>query len=249
MNDFSKIYSLDELKRNKIVTLLSLPLEESIMVPVSQAIHLMKHGENVVYFSLNHDSIKINEFFKAELKNELHPETITGNLAVIDSSQIPSGMDWASFIENQISIIKNDCPLNVVLFDVFTPGSDENQIAFKMQAIAFSKNITALMIKTIKLPIFTANQNSNKNLEMIDLMMNKTFQDMMSESMKIVQASDLVIGIKRQKESFWKKIVNFLLFWRKKNNFALKVLKNRTGKDGSFYKMNIDFESSKIEIL
>jgi hypothetical protein len=76
----------------------------------------------------------------------------------------------------------------------------------------------------------------------------REFSKAIKESSKIIEGSDIVLGIKREKNNFWTKLINFLLFWRKRNNFTLKVLKNRDG-DGKSYRMNIDLDEFKTEIL
>jgi len=73
---------------------------------------------------------------------------------------------------------------------------------------------------------------------------------MLKESNKLVEASDFVFGIQREKKSFWKKVLKVLLFWRKSNNFTFKVLKNKNGKRKSYrMNLNLDMETSETEIL
>jgi len=255
MSNFKKIYTAETLKKNKIVTVVCLPMEESIMFPVSQAIDLMKQGENVLYFSFTHDSIKINEFMKSTLKNEENPEKITGNFAVIDFHQIPKGMDWIKFLEDTIEQVKNECVLNYVFFDIIEfvknnqerPGGDELVVS-TATLIAFAKKITPIIIKQVEAPAM-AIQSSQDAREQLDNFMSKDLMDSLVNSKTLVEQSDYIIGIQREKENFWKKLINFLLFWRKRSNFVLKVLKNRSGSDGQRYRMNIDMEKFKTEVL
>lgn len=252
MNDYGKIYTSKTLKNNAIVTMLALPMEESIMVPVSQAIDLMKQGENILFFTFNHDSIKVNDFMQKFLKNEPEPENIKGNIGIIDAHQIPEGEDWIGFVENTIDDIKKQMDLNYVFFDILPfvknhsvrPADDELVIS-TLTLLAFTKKVTPILMKTTKGPIITAVQNKDQAKEFIE--QEITLQSI-SDSISIVQQSDLVLGIQREKERWWKKLLNFLLFWRKRNNFTLKVLKNRNGRRNS-YRMNLDMDNFKSEIL
>lgn len=256
MSNFKKLYTAETLKNNKIVTVVCLPMEESIMFPVSQAIDLMKQGENVLYFSFTHDSIKINEFMQSALKSEKNPEKITGNFAVIDTHQIPDGVDWLKFLEDTIKKVKGECVLNYVFLDIIEfvknnkvrPGSEELLVS-AVTLLSFTQKVTPIIIKQIELPIITAIQNSEDSRKQLDDFMSKGLFDSLIKSNELVEQSDYIIGISREKESFWKKLINFLLFWRKKNNFTVKILKNRIGSDGQEYRMNLDMDTFKTEIL
>lgn len=255
MSNFKKLYTAETLKKNKIVTVVSLPMEESIMFPVSQAIDLMKQGENVLYFSFTHDSIKINEFMKSALKNETSPEKITGNFAVIDSHQIPEGMDWIKFVEDTIEQVKNECELNYVFFDIVEfvknnqerPGGDELVVS-TATLLSFTKKITSIIIRQIETPVM-AIQSSQDAKKQLDDFVSKDLMNSLVNSKTLVEQSDYIIGIQREKENFWKKLINFLLFWRKRSNFVLKVLKNRNNSSVQKYRMNINLEEFKTEIL
>ena len=96
------------------------------------------------------------------------------------------------------------------------------------------------------MPEFTAMQDKEAIAEFMDVDMFKT---MIKESQTLMAQSDLILGVKREKKSFWKKVIDFLLFWRKKNNFTLQVMKNKRGSDGISYRMNIDLEEFKTEVL
>jgi hypothetical protein len=251
MNNFGKIYTAEELKKNGTVTLVSLPMEESIMVPVAQAVDLMKQGQNILYFTFDHDSIKINKFFKMALSNysEEEAKEITGNLAIVDSSQIPEGMSWEKFLEETIKEVKNECELNFVFFDVMDfIKSEQDSLVPTLDKISFMNRFTKIIINTSGAPVWTAHQDPKKAQEEAEILANTTVEEMILESKKLVESSDLVFGIQREKKSFWKKVLNFLLFWRKSNNFTFKVLKNRNGKTKS-YRMNLDMETSETKIL
>ena len=102
------------------------------------------------------------------------------------------------------------------------------------------------------MPILTASQmqNQEESKKVMDDFMDKDmFKEMFKESNKLMADSDLILGIKREKQTFWKKLINFLLFWRKRNNFTLKVIKNRSGSDGQSYRMNINMDEFRTEIL
>lgn len=255
MSNFKKLYTAETLKKNKIVTVVSLPMEESIMFPVAQAIDLMKQGENILYFSFTHDSIKINEFMQSALKNEASPEKITGNFAVIDTYQIPQGMDWIKFLENVIKQVKSESELNYVFFDIIEfvknnqvrLGSEELVVS-TATLLAFEQKITPIIIKQVEAPAL-AIQSSQDAREQLDDFMSKDLMDSLIKSKTLVEQSDYIIGVQREKENFWKKLMDFLLFWRKRNNFTLKVIKNRSGSDGQSYRMNIDMDEFKTEIL
>ena len=117
MNDFSKVYTVEEIKKLAFTTVISLPMEESIMVPVSQAIDFMKRGENIIYFTFVHDSVKIANFFKEALLKEKDVDSF-GKLAIIDAFQILEGETWNEFIHNTIKQVKLDCKLNIVFLDI-----------------------------------------------------------------------------------------------------------------------------------
>lgn len=251
MSDFSKIYTAEELIGNKTVTLLSLPMEESIMVPVAWTIDLMRQGQNVLYFTFDHDSIKVNEFFKMALANYTKEEAkcITGNLAIIDLHQIPEGMSWRDFLKETIMEVKSECELNFVFFDVMKFIGSEQEDFFKtLSDISFLSMFTKIIIDTANAPLITAIQGVKEHQKEVKEFADTTLSEMYKESKMLVDNSSFVLGIKRERKSFWKKIINFLLFWRKSNNFVLKVLKNRNGKKKS-YRMNLDMDTSKTEIL
>jgi len=257
MNDFKKIYSAKDLKKSKIVTLVTISMEESIMVPVAQIIDLMKQGENILFFSFNHDSIKINEFLVPALKNELDPESITGGLSIFDIHQVPGGMDLFKFVEEQIVDIKGllekeGSSLNFIFLDLPKENSDDNQTIDYLTRMNFTYEITSILVNKLNIPVFTATQLKNpKECEelMDDFMDQDMFKQMLKESAKLMGGSDLILSVQREKKSFWKKLINFLLFWRKKNNFTMKAIKNRFGKDGNSVRMNIDMETFKTEVL
>jgi hypothetical protein len=262
MNNFNKVYSAKELKNNKMVTILSLPMEESIMVPVSQMVDLMKQGENVLFFSFNHDSIKVNEFMQNALKHESSPETITGLNAVFDAHQIPAGTDWFKFVEETVKSIRKSLAtegkeLGFVFLDLFPyvetdsiRPADEELVSSLFLIMAFTEKITPVVLRTMNMPVITAVQNSdNSQKEMEELMDRDMMTEMLKESITLTNQSDFIIGIKREKNNFWKKLVNFLLFWRKRNNFTLKVLKNRNVSNKKSYRLNLDMETFKTEVL
>jgi len=252
MNNYSKIYTSDTLKNNAVVTVVTMPLEESVMFPVSQAIDLMKQGENVLFFTFNHDSIKINEFMQKFLANEDNPENIKGNIGIIDAYQIPEGVDWIGFVEDTIADVKGQMDLNYVFFDVLPfvenhpirPADDELVIS-TLTLLAFTRGVTTILIKTANVPVITAVQNKEEAQEIMEKEI--TIEDI-SKSRKVLEQSDLVLGVQREKITWWKKVINFLLFWRKRNNFTVRVLKNRNGNRDS-YKMNLDMDNFKSEIL
>lgn len=255
MNNFRKIYTAQTLKKNNVVTIVSLPMEESIMVPVSQMIDLMKQGENILFFSFTHDSIKINNFLQPALKNEENPESITGNIAIIDVHQIPLRVDWIKFIEDTIDQVKNQCNLSYVFFDIIpfvknhsTRPGDDDLVISTATLLSFTKKITSIVLKTIDIPIITATQNSDKSKEIMDEFMSKDLMISLKSSIEVVNKSDIIIGIQRKGNNFWKKVINFLLFWRKKNNFTIKILKNRNGNNKS-YKTNVDMDTFKVDVL
>jgi hypothetical protein len=261
-NDFSKIYSKEELRNNRIVTVASFPLEESVMFPVSQAIDLMKQGENILYFTFNHDSIKLNTFFQEFLKREDDPSSITGQLAIFDAHQMGSPEDWMSFISNTIKTVKKECELEFVFFDLLPfledVGIDESRLSDAMIFFAESEKLTPIIVRTLRGPVITAIQNPREYQESLDGFMDKDmFQELIQTSRNMVHKSDYILGIQRNKEGWWKKlwrkIKNFLLFWRKRdsfeNNFRIHVIKNRSGSDGITFDANMDLENPKIEIL
>jgi len=255
MNDFKKLYTAETLKNNDVVTVVCLPMEESIMFPVAQAIDLMKQGENVLYFSFSHDSIKIYDFMQSALKHEESPGEINGNFAVIDTHQIPGEMDWLKFVEDTIKKVKDECVLNYVFFDIIEfvknnkvrPGDDELVVS-TARILALTQKITPIIIKQVDMPAIEI-QSSQEAKKYLDEFMSKNLIDFMNNSRSLVEQSDYIIGVQRERESFWKKLINFLLFWRKKNNFTVKVIKNRNGKSGASYRMNLDMDTFKAEVL
>jgi hypothetical protein len=262
MNNFRKIYSANQLKVNYMVTILSLPMEESIMVPVSQMVDLMKQGENVLFFSFNHDSIKINKFMQNNLKHEEKPESITGLSAVFDVYQIPEDGDWFKFIEDTIKSVKISLKeegkelgfvfldlLPYVEFDSVRPA-DEEMVSSLFRLISLTQDVTSIILRTINIPEITVVQNPEQYNKTIKNILDKDMlKIMLEESKTLTTQSDYILGIKREKDNFWKKVVNFLLFWRKKNNFTLKVLKNRNGPSGKSYRLNLDMDEFKTEVL
>lgn len=255
MNDFSKIYTAESLKKHSIVSVFTLPMEESVMFPVAQIIDLMKQGENVIFFSFNHDSIKINTFFQNFLKNELKPETIKGNLAVIDAHQIPAGIDWVKFVEETIIQTKKECTVNYVFMDLLSyvknhpvRPSDDEQVVSVATLLSVTQNITFIILKTINIPVLDEVKNPKESKKVLDEMLQKNLSDSLKEAINLTQMSDLILGIQRERKNFWKSLINFLLFWRKRNNFTVRIMKNRYGKENS-YKMNLDMETFKSEIL
>lgn len=270
MNNFEKVYSSGGLKNNKIVTIVTLPMEESIIFPLAQIIDLMKKGENVIFFNLNHDSIKINEFLVPMLKNEPNPEKITGGLSVIDIHQVPTktpaGGHWdiksstpgmIKFIEDRVietkeALEKEGGELSFIFIDLPNNMIDDEKTYDGLINIKFTQDVTSVLVKALEMPIITATQMKNQQESkkiMDDFMETNMTSQILKESAKMLASSDMVLGIKRKKISFWTKLINFLLFWRKRNNFTLKVLKNRRGTDGQTYRLNIDMDEFKTEIL
>jgi hypothetical protein len=256
MNNFKKLYTADTLKTNKVVTVVTLPMEESIMFPIAQAIDLMKQGENILYFSFNHDSIKVNNFLQSALKGEEKPETITGNIAIMDAHQIPQGMDWLKFVEDTIIQVKGECELNYVFMDVLEfaknhpvrPASDELVVS-SATLLAFTQKVTPIIIKQVDAPNVAIN-NPQEARKSLDEFMSMDLVDSLSKpTSTLVEQSDYIIGVQRENKNFWKKVINFLLFWRKRNNFTIKVIKNRHGKPGASYRMNLDMDNFKAEVL
>lgn len=257
-NNFNKIYSKEELRNNRMVTVVTLPLEESIMFPVAQAIDLMKQGENIIYFSFNHDSNKIDDFFTGFLNGEENIESITGQRALLDVHQIPLGKGWLEYCEGMISSIKQQCEVEFVFFDVLTFVKDEKAVSEGLYELGQKLKVTPIIVKTLDGPVFTSVQDMDKYQEAIDDLSQKDIlKEMMESSINILSTSDYILGIQRHKESWWKKvwrkIKNFLLFWRKRdsfeNNFQIRVIKNRRGKDGVTFDASMDLENPKIEIL
>lgn len=255
MNNFHKVYTADTLKKNKIVTLVSLPMEESIMVPVSQIIDLMKQGENVLYFTFTHDSIKVDKFFREALSHEPAPENITGLEARFDVYQIPEGKPWVDFVKETIQLVKQECEINYVFFDVIpyieSIGENESLIYSVADTLAFTEKVTPIIVKTLKAPglTITSVQNKESSKKELEEFLSQDFTESLKESAHVLNQSDFVMGIQRKKVSFWTKLINFLLFWRKRNNFTLKVLKNRNGSSGRSFRVNIDMDDFKTEIL
>lgn len=270
MNNFEKVYTTEDLKSNRLVTLVTFPMEESIMFPVAQIIDLMKRGENIIFFSFNHDSIKVNEFLVPALKNEPNPEKITGGLSVVDMHQVPTktpaGNNWdvkssvsgmIKFIEDNVVETKNALEkegksLNFIFIDLPSNMVDDDKTYDGLTNIKFTQDVTSVLVKALEMPIITAAQMQNKKESekiMDDFMETNMTSQMLKESAKMLANSDMVFGIKRKKINFWTKLINFLLFWRKRNNFTLQVLKNRRGSDGQTYRVNIDMDEFKTEIL
>lgn len=258
MNNFSKVYTLEDIKNFSLTTVYTLPMEESIMVPVAQTVELMKKGENIAYFTFNHDSIKVSKFFQKALEGEEGVERF-GKLAVIDQFQIPEGMSWDEYIRDMIKQIRLDCELNIIILDVMDyvrANDDEENLylksmraSIKVRDIAYEENISIICINTVQKPMWTAIQKPKKeDLEI-------TTKDV-TQSVGFVTNSDFVFSINRVDgtsegllKKILKKIINFLWFWRKKNNFTLNVLKNRRGPDTKSYRMNIDLDKFKTEVL
>jgi len=117
-----------------------------------------------------------------------------------------------------------------------------------LRDISFMSMFTKIIVNTSGAPLVTAIKDPKQAEKEAKMLANTTMAEMMEVSSKLVEESTFVLGIKREKKSFWKKVINFLLFWRKRNNFTLKVLKSRNGKTKS-YRMNLDMETSKTEIL
>jgi hypothetical protein len=258
MNNFSKVYSVEELKKNKIVTLVTLPMEESILMPVAQIIDLMKNGENVIFFTFNHDSIKVNEFLVPALKNEPNPEKITGGLSIIDAHQVPSGVGFPEFIESEVSkfktlLEKEGKTINFVFIDLPKELLEETgTYDILLNKVKFQKNVTSILVKTLEMPVFVESQlrDEKKLQKELDEFIDKDLIDsLLIESVRIVNSSDMIIGVQRKRETFWKKVFDFLFFWRKRSNFTLKVLKNSSGANSKSYRMNINLDEFKSEVL
>ncbi len=266
MNDFSKVYSSRGLKNNGIVTIITLPLEESIMVPVAQIIDLMKNGENVIFFSFNHDSIKINEFLVPAIKLESEPERITGGLSIIDIHQLPKGKDklnekdLINFIEQKTldtkkSLEEEGGELSFIFIDLPEERIGGESIVEGLNRLKFTQNITSVLVEKLKMPMITASQTKDNFKEQMDAFMDSDMlRSAIEQSKGFIHQSDYILGIQRVGKGgfwkkLWKKITNFLLFWRKSNNFTLKVIKNRRGTVGESYKMNIDMDEFKTEIF
>lgn len=257
MNDFSKVYSVEELKKNGIVTLVTLPMEESLLIPLAQIIDLMKKGENIIFFTFNHDSIKVNEFLVPMLKSEPNPEKISGGLSVIDVHQVPSGMGLLEFVQDEISKIKSllekeGKTINFVFIDFPKKNLDEQQTFELLKKVKFQTNVASILVKTLEMPVFIENQLKDEKKikqEMDSFIDRDILKSLMNESVKITSSSDLIIGVQRKRETFWKKVVDFLLFWRKRSNFTIKILKNRSGADSKSYRMNVDLDEFKAEVL
>lgn len=270
MNNFEKVYTTDTLKNNRLVTLVTLPMEESIMFPVAQIIDLMKRGENVIFFSFNHDSIKINEFLVPALKAEPNPEKITGGLSIIDIHQIPTktpaGNNWDvksstagmikfikdNVIETQGALEREGKFLNFIFIDLPDNMVNDEETYNGLVDIKFTQDVTSVLVKALEMPIITATQMQNEQESkkiMDEFMETDLTMHLLKESAQMLASSDMVFGITRKKVNFWTKLINFLLFWRKRNNFTLKILKNRSGSDGQTYRVNIDMDEFKTEIL
>jgi hypothetical protein len=258
MNDFSKVYSVEELKKNGIVTLVTLPMEESILIPVAQIIDLMKRGENVVFFTFNHDSIKVHDFLVPALKVEPNPESITGELAIIDIHQVPDGVELIDFVQDKVyniqSIYKREGKsINFVFIDFPKDVLESNSTYDLLKKVKFQTNVASILVKTLEMPVMINSQNPASEKELKEQMDEFIDKDMLNslrqESNKILTESDYIIGVQRKKETFWKKVVDFLLFWRKRSNFTLKIIKNRVGPDSKSFRMNVDLDEFRAEIL
>lgn len=258
MNDFSKVYSVEELKKHGIVTLVTLPMEESILIPVAQIIDLMKRGENVVFFTFNHDSIKVHDFLVPALKSEPNPEGIIGELAIIDIHQVPDGVGLLDFVHNKLSSLQSTYrragkPINFVFIDLPKDVIEKDNTYDLIKKIKFQSDVASILVKTLEMPVIINSQQptSEKELkkQMDEFIDRDMLKSLMQESNKILTESDYVIGIQRNRKTFLKKIVDFFLFWRKRSNFTLKIIKNRAGADSKSFRMNVDLDEFKAEIL
>jgi len=259
MNNFEKVYTTEDLKKNKLVTIVTLPTEESIMFPVAQIIDLMKRGENIIFFSFNHDSIKVNEFLVPALQNELNPEKITGGLSVIDMHQVQTKTTTGmiNFIKNNVvdtkkALEKEGKNINFIFIDLPNNMVNDEETYEGLVDIKFTQDVTSVLVKVLEMPAITAVQMNNKQEGkkiMDDFLETDIASQMLKESAKMMASSDMVLGIKRKKNNFWTKLINFLLFWRKRNNFTLRIIKNRRGSDGQSYRMNIDMDEFKTEVF
>jgi hypothetical protein len=214
----------------------------------------MKKGENVIYFSFRHTSIEVDTFIQSCIKLEDNPEAIKGQLAVIDSSQIPQGKQWNNFIEEKTLEIKSMCEVNFVFMDVVGMVNTDSKVVDSEYVINFANHLsfiatlTSVVVCTIDVPPVQI-QDVQQAKEVFDRYMEAqiTLEDCKLSS-KSVRDSDFILSISREKKSFWKKIINFLLFWRKKSNFTVRILKNSNNSNKN-YRSNIDIEKSSIEIL
>ena len=228
MNNFDKVYTVEKLKKHRLVSVLTLPLEESIMFPVSQMIHLMKNGKNVAFFSFEHDSIKVNQFLKEMLSKEDNVENIKGNIAILDSHQIKEGEDVFEYISSSIRKIKKDFDLNFVFFD----GIDNyKKYVSKIDKISTVNNITSILIKSL----------NPKGTEF-------KIKNLLDNCSSLTHSSNYIIAVQRNKENNWKKIINFLLFWRKRNNFTIEIIKDRLEGEKKF-RLSMDLDNFVLKIL
>src|SRR5690606_19551586 len=157
------------------------------------------------------------------------------NLAIVDSSQIPDGMSWEKFFEITIKEVKEECKLDFVFFDVMDfISSEKDNLIPVLDKISFMDRFTKIIIITAGAPVFTAIQDPKQAQKEAEMFANTTTDEMLAESKSVVEKSDIILSIQREKKSFWKKLINFLLFWRKSNNFTLKVIKNSSGVKKSY---------------
>ena len=168
-------------------------------------------------------------------------------------------MDWIKIFEKTIRDVKNEMELNYVFFDVMpylekhkVRPATEDLLVSTLLLIAFNEKITPILIKTVEGPTITAVQNPEQAQKAMDELLSVDFMNELNKSRMLLESSDMVLGIKREKQGFWKKlwkkIINFLLFWRKRNNFTLRVLKNRSGGKKK-YRLNLDMDNFKREVL
>lgn len=220
MNNFDKIYSVEKIKGGKLISLEVSMQVDGILFMLSQIISLMKKGENVVFFSFNLDSIKITEFLMEMLSKEENVEEIKGNIAIFDKHQIPKNKDIFEFIMETISKTKQECELNFAFFH----GVEEfNNYSLNIQRVKHQQNISAFLI---------FHDNIFKKIDS-----------------QITFISDYIIVLKRVKENWLKKFINFFLFWKKRYNFEAQTLKDRfSGKENKF-KINIDLKEFVVKIL
>ena len=143
------------------------------------------------------------------------------------------------FLKQTILDVKKECELNFVFFDVMNYiDSGYFEFCDNLNNItSATTSFTKFIVSTVNCPSLTS-----------DAYENISFHKMYSNSTELAQRSDLMFGIKREKKTFLKKVLNFLLFWKKSNNFTINVLKNRNG-DKKSYKMNLNLETSETEIL
>lgn len=227
MNDLSKIYTKNNLKQFSLVSFSSESIDKKLLLTAIQTVDLMKKGENVLVFSFSVDSIRMIELIKGVLNNESEPEKITGGLSVIDIHQLDGNKDSLKEITRLYREVRNSTLVNFVIFDVIdclsTNEISKRKIAEFIRDMAIRNRFTAII------------QGHNN--------------DLIGPSIGVMQISDLVFSLKSNKKSFWKKVINFLLFWKKRGNFVIKSEKNRFGPDGVKYEVNFDLENFNCEIL